>query len=147
MTDEERLFALAQCCVTDAVTALEYDTPLVPFAKLLSTDGDYRDIYTEDQNEANCYENLVMRLRAEVLMDDIEAVSVTARVTIPEHLSASSPQGIRIHLEEKAKIHAKLSARLLYIPYELLSIEGESKRHVMLHTPLCVGIPMQIYAP
>lgn len=147
MTHEEQLFDLAERCVADAVSALEHDTPLVPFAKLLGTDGESRTVFTEGVDEANCYENLVTRLKAEVQMGDIEAVTLTARVTIPEHLNASSAQGIRIHIEEKAKIHTKLSARLLYIPYDLLGIEGDAKRHVVLHDPLSVGMPMQIYAP
>ncbi|MEJ2468564.1 MAG: hypothetical protein P8Y51_05760 [Campylobacterales bacterium] len=145
MTDEDKLFEMVERCVADAVLALENDTALTPFAKVLVNDGSVRDISCAAEEEKTCYETLLNRLKAEVQMGDIEAVALAARVTIPEHYNAPSPQGIRIHLEEKALTHKKLSGRLLYIPYELLASENSEKRSVMLHNPIAIGRPMEVY--
>jgi hypothetical protein len=145
MIDEEQLFEMVERCVADAVLALENDAPLIPFAKVLSNDGSIRDIPCASEEEKACYEALLTRLKAEVKMGDIDAVALTARVTIPEHYNAPSPQGIRIHLEEKALADKKISGRLLYIPYELLASENSEKRSVMLHNPIAIGIPMEVY--
>jgi hypothetical protein len=145
MADEEKLFEMVERCVADALLALENESPLPPFAKVLGRNGSLRDIACGDADEKTCYEVLLERLRGEVKMGDIDAVALTARVTIPDHYAPPSPQGIRIHIEEKAKAGKKLSARLLYIPYELFAAETESTLSVMLHNPISIGIPMEIY--
>ena len=145
METEEKLFEMVERCVADAVRALERGTPLSPFAKLLASNGTVRDLTCGHADEKSCYETLLKRLRGEVRMGDIDAVAVTARVTIPDHYGAPSPQGIRIHLEEKSQRHRKLSAKLLYVPYELFAADGGGKRSVMLHSPIAVGLPMEIY--
>jgi len=145
MNDEDRVFDMVERCVADAVLALENDAPLPPFAKLLTSDGTVRDVPCSAENEKACYEALLLQLKGEVKMGDIEAIALLARVTIPEHYNAPSPQGIRIHLEEKANVHKKISARLLYIPYELFGTENGEKRSVMLHNPIAIGMPMEVY--
>lgn len=145
MLDEESLYAMVERCVADAVLALEDDIPLPPFAKLLARDGGVRDLACGETDEKTCYETLLHRLRAEVKMGDIDAVALCARVTIPEQYAPPAPQGIRIHLEEKARAGEKIAAKLLYVPYELFASENAEKRSVMLHHPLAVGIPMEVY--
>ena len=145
MQSEEKLFELVERCVADAVLALEEDAPLPPFAKVLHSDGRLRDIPCLGDDEKTCYEMLLGRLRGEVAMGDIDAVALTARVTIPEHYGAPSPQGIRIQLEERSRRHEKLSAKLLYVPYELLASGDAQKRSVLLHRPIAVGLPYEIY--
>ncbi|UFS63654.1 hypothetical protein LOH54_05850 [Sulfurimonas sp. HSL-3221] len=145
MTDEEKLFEMVERCVADAVIALENDRPLLPFAKLLAQNGTVRDLACESVEEKQCYEHLLERLKGEVKMEDVDAVALVARVTIPEQYSAPSPQGIRIHVEEKAQAHKKISARLLYVPYDLFAADGEAKRSVMLHNPIAIGMPMEVY--
>lgn len=136
---------MVERCVADAVSALEADKPVTPFAKLLVTDGSVRDIPCTEANEQRCYETLLARLKAEVEMGDIDAVALTARVTIPNQYGAPAPQGIRIHVEEKANRYEKISARLLYIPYELFASESKNKRTAMLHNPIAVGMPMEVF--
>lgn len=143
--DDESIFEMVERCVADAMLALEKSEPFVPFAKVLMQDQTHRDIPCTDANEQVCYEALLARLKGEVKMDDIDAVAITARVTIPEQYNAPSPQGIRIHIEEKALAHKKLSARLLYIPYDLLAVEGSEQRSIVLHNPIAVGMPMAVY--
>jgi len=143
--DDERLFEMVERCVADAMLALENSEPFIPFAKVLMHDHTHRDIPCTEGTEQACYEALLERLKGEVLMDDIDAVAITARVTIPEQYNAASPQGIRIHIEEKALMDRKLSARLLYIPYDLLETESGGRRSVLLHNPIAVGMPMAVY--
>ena len=145
MADEEKLFAMVERCVADAGLALENETPLAPFAKLLASDGSVQELPCTETDEKQCYASLLARLRAEVKMGDIEAVALCARVTIPDHYNAPSPQGIRIHIEEKSKAHKKIAAKLLYVPYELFAGENSAKRSVMLHAPLSIGMPMEVY--
>jgi hypothetical protein len=144
--DEDKLFEMVERCVADALLALENETPLIPFAKLLVTDGSVRDLPCSAEDEKRCYEALLAQLKGEVQMGDIDAIAITARVTIPDHYNAPSPQGIRIHIEEKALAHKKISGRLLYIPYEIFATDGTGTRSVMLHNPIAIGMPMEVYA-
>lgn len=136
---------MVERCVADAVLALETDTPIVPFAKLLAADGTVRELSCSETDKARCYESLLARLKAEAGMGDIDAVALTARVTIPDHYGPPTPQGIRIHIEEKANVHKKIAARLLYVPYELFASKEDAKRSVMLHNPISVGMPMEVF--
>ena len=145
MADEEKVFEMVERCVADAVLALENGTPLSPFAKMLTAAGEVRDLSCGETDEHLCYETLLQRLREAVTADALDAVALTARVTIPDYFNPASTQGVRIHLEEKADLHKKHSARLLYVPYELYAVEGSDKRSVMLHQPIAVGIPMEVY--
>lgn len=146
MAEEEKVFEMVERCVADAVLALENGTPFIPFAKVLDTGGHIRDIACDTPEQTQCYETLLTRLRAEAKMGDIEAVALSARVNIPEHYHPDAPNGIRIHLEERAKADRKVSARLLYIPYELFGSENGGDLTVMLHKPLSIGMPMEIFS-
>ncbi len=145
MTDEEKVFEMVERCIADAVLALENGTPLTPSAKLLTEGGEVRDLSCGETDEQRCYETLLQHLRTEVKAHAVDAVALTARVTIPDYFNPASTQGVRVHLEEKADLHKKHSARLLYVPYELYAVEGSDKRSVMLHQPIAVGMPMEVY--
>ncbi len=143
--DEEKIFDMVERCVADAVLALENEIPFIPFAKVLETGGDIRDITCDMPEQTRCYEALLARLRAEAKMGDIEAIALCARVNIPEHYHPDASNGIRVHLEERAKAGQKVSARLLYVPCELFGSKNKAQVTVMLHQPLSIGMPMEIF--
>lgn len=143
--NDDKLFNMVERCVADAVLALKDSAPLAPFAKMLRTDGTHLDIACDTDDDESCYTRLQARLKAEVQMGDIDAVALCARVTIPEHCNAPTPQGLRIHIEEKALRDQRLSARLLYVPYALISHAPDTARSVLLHNPIAIGMPMEIY--
>ena len=143
--DDERIFAMVEHAVNQAVERLEKNRPLPPFALLLDSDGKIREIPCTETPEERCYESLLQRVRAETQMGDIDAFALTARVTIPEHYRPEAPQGIRVHIEEKAASQRKIAARLIYVPYDLFGAEGSDRRSAMLHTPISIGMPAEIF--
>jgi len=139
--NDDTLFDFTHRCIYEAADILRTEATFAPFARALKTDGSVERFACDDTDERSCYTRLLARLRAEVGMDDIDAAALVADVTIPAQYDPVSPTGIRVHLEEKAKRHKKVSARLLYVPYDKAG--GE----VILHPPISVGMPMEIYAP
>jgi len=143
--DDERLFEMVETCVADAVSLLERRIALDPFAMTLEADGTPRRIDHNEPDSEVRYEILLESLRAEARSGEILAAVLLARVTIPDDYGPAVPEGIRLHIEERATAHEKIAARLLYIPYQLFKAEGEESLSVHLHHPISVGMPSEIF--
>jgi hypothetical protein len=143
--DDERLFEMIEACVASAVKALENDEPLHPFAMVLDADGTSRHVGDGSEDHQKRYEKLLEALRIEARKKEIMAAALLARVTIPSGYAPAVPEGIRIHVEERASSGEKLAARFLYIPYQLYRTEEEAKIAVRLHNPIPVGFPSEIF--
>ena len=73
-------------------------------------------------------------------------MALLSNVTIPESFSPVVESGIRIHVEEKAfEADNKLSARLLYIPYQLYRTKDDDTVHIHLHDPIPVGLGCEVF--
>jgi hypothetical protein len=143
--DDEKLFEMLETCVASAVTALENEEPLYPFAMVLDTDNTARHVRNGEEDQQKRYERLLEMLRAEAQEKKIKAAALLARVTIPSGYSPAVPEGIRIHVEERSSSGEKLAARFLYIPYQLYRTEEDAKVQVKLHNPIPVGFPSEIF--
>jgi hypothetical protein len=143
--DDEKLFEMVEACVASAVTALENEEPLHPFAMVLDPEGTTRRVDDGEEEQQKRYERLLEMLKAEAREKKIDAAALIARVTIPSSYNPAVPEGIRIHIEERASSGKKLAARFLYIPYQLYRAENEAKIAVRLHNPIPVGFPSEIF--
>jgi hypothetical protein len=144
--DDEKLFEMLDECVKRAVTLLEKGETLNPFAMTLEADDSTQYLSLDETDQEEHYTMLLEALQAEAKEGQIKAAALLARVTIPEHFGPTVPEGIRIHVEERASSHEKIAARLLYIPYQLFRAEGDPKVSVHLHHPIPVGFPTEIFA-
>ncbi|MDX1294656.1 MAG: hypothetical protein R3302_00215 [Sulfurimonadaceae bacterium] len=143
--DDEKIFGMLDQCIEKAVFALENGQRLEPFAMTLEADDTTQYIAFDEADHEKHYELLLEALRAEAKNGGVKAVALIARVTIPENFNPTVPEGIRIHVEERASSHEKIAARLLYIPYQLFRKEGDEKVNVHLHHPIPVGLPSEIF--
>ncbi len=143
--NDEKLFEMLEIYVADAVAVLEKGERLDPFAMILEADDTHRPLYLDEPDTERRYDLLHQALKAEAAHGEIKAAALLARVTIPENYGPAVPEGIRIHVEERASAHEKLSARLLYIPYQLYRAEGQEYIRVHLHHPIPVGMPSEIF--
>lgn len=143
--DDEQLFEMLDDCVAKAVKTLEKGESLEPFAMILEADESARHLSFDESNHEAHYMQLLEALRAEAKRGEIKAAALLARVTIPENFGPAVPEGIRIHVEERASSHEKIAARLLYIPYQLYRSEGDTAIRVHLHHPIPVGLPSEIF--
>jgi len=73
---------------------------------------------------------------------DVDVMVLAVDTLIPEKFVKDVPAAIRLHLEEKSQAEKKLSARYLYVPYELCST-GKNDLYVRLHAPIAVGFPAE----
>ncbi len=144
--DDEKLFEMLDSCIARAVKRLENGVPLEPFAMTLEADDAAVLLDLGEADAEKHYDMLIEALRAEAQHGQIKAVAILARVTIPDHFAPEVPEGIRIHVEERAASQAnKIAARLLYIPYRLYRSEKEETIRVHLHNPIPVGFPSEIF--
>jgi hypothetical protein len=143
--DDEKLFEMLDECVKRAVTILENGETLKPFAMTLEADDTTQYLSLGEADQEKHYTLLLEALKAEAKQGQIKAAALLARVTIPEHFGPDVPEGIRIHVEERASSHDKIAARLLYIPYQLYRTQDDAKIRVHLHHPIPVGLPSEIF--
>lgn len=143
--NDEKLFEMLDACVAEAVNLLEKGETLEPFAMILECDDRAHRLSFDESDQERLYTRLHEALKAEAARGEIKATALLARVTIPEGFGAPVSDGIRIHVEERASSHKKLSARLLYIPYQLYRTGEEGKITVHLHPPIPVGMPAEIF--
>ena len=113
---------------------------------VLEADNNIRSIAIEEENGEERYEALLQALKDEAKTEQITAVALLANVTIPDSFAPAVSSGIRIHIEEKYfAADNKLSARLLYVPYQLYKTKDDEQVHIQLHDPIPVGLACEIF--
>ena len=158
--DNEHLFAMLDECIAYAQEVLVSSQNLHSFAMVLEPNNDVRSIDVDEQDGERRYEALLQILREEAREDKITAMALLSNVTIPENFSPAVPSGIRIHIEERSmeplnrdlsgetelkNFKDKLSARLLYVPYQLYRTKESEEIHIHLHDPIPVGLACEVF--
>jgi len=158
--DNEELFLMLEECVGYASKQLIEGNTLESFAMVLAEDNSTRHISIDEMDGELRYEELLEILRSEAKTQNINAIALLSNVTIPDNFNPSISTGIRIHIEEKKQtrlrsnfsgeaasinIHDKLSARLLYVPYQLFKTKSDDTVQIQLHDPIPVGLACEIF--
>jgi hypothetical protein len=144
--DNEHLFIMLDECINYAKEVLTSSKQLESFAMVLEPNNDIRSIHSEQSDGELRYEELLEALREEAKADKVTAIALLSNVTIPENFSPAVSSGIRIHVEEKDfQADNKLSARLLYVPYQLYKVKGDDSVQIQLHDPIPVGLACEIF--
>lgn len=153
--DNEELFLMIEASVEHASKQLTSEQNLVSFAMVLEKDNTHRHINSTIPEGETRYENLLEQLRSQAHNDEVVAMALLSNVTIPENFNAAVSSGIRIHIEHKPsllpsqqssqEIHNKLSARLLYVPYQLYKTKDDDTINIQLHEPIPVSMASEIF--
>ena len=144
--DDENLFKMIETCVAFAVERLEKSEVLYPFAMLLERGENIESLKSDEDDHEKSYVDLVEMLKTAVERDEVQAIALLARVSIPASFAPVVEEGIRIHIEERKFSDKKIGARYLYIPYQLYkTAEADSKVTVKLHPPIPVSFPQEIF--
>jgi len=144
--DNEHLFVMLDDCIDYAKEILTSSKTLESFAMVLEVDNNVRSIHIQDQRGEERYEALLQVLRDEAKAEKVTAIALLANVTIPDSFSPAVSSGIRIHIEEKNfEADNKLSARLLYVPYQLYKTKEDEQVRIQLHDPIPVGLACEIF--
>jgi len=144
--DNEHLFIMLDECINYAKEVLTSSKQLESFAMVLEPNNDIRSIHSDESDGELRYEELLEILREEAKTDKITAIALLSNVTIPESFSPAVSSGIRIHVEEKDfQADNKLSARLLYVPYQLYKTKEDDSIQIQLHDPIPVGLACEIF--
>lgn len=144
--DNEHLFIMLDECINYAKEVLISSQNLSSFAMVLEHDNSIRSLELNEANDEIRYEKLLEMLKIEAKEEKITAMALLSNVTIPENFSPTVSSGIRIHIEEKAfKADNKLSARLLYVPYQLFKTKEDETIQIHLHDPIPVGLGCEIF--
>lgn len=138
--DDEKAFSILEQAVYKAQKSLEETKHFQPFLILLNDDGEIELFENEVKDSTESYTKLEDTLNDRVKEGDVDVVVLAVDTLIPEKFMKDVPAAIRLHLEEKSQAEKKISARYLYVPYELCRV-GESELFVRLHTPIAVGFP------
>jgi len=142
MSDDEKAFMLLEEAVNKAQLSLEKTKYFQPFLMLLNEAGKIEVFENELKDSMESYALLEETLKECIEMGDIEVMVLVVDTEIPEKFVEDIPHGIRLHLEEKSQAGKKISARFLYVPYELCQVPNE-EMYVKLHTPIAVGFPAE----
>lgn len=144
--DNEHLFIMLDECINYAKEVLISSQTLSSFAMVLEHDNSMRSLELNVTDDETRYEKLLEMLKNEAKEDKITAMALLSNVTIPENFSPAVSSGIRIHIEEKAfKADNKLSARLLYVPYQLFKTKEDNTIQIHLHDPIPVGLGCEVF--
>jgi len=158
--DNEELFLMLEECVGHASQQLTSGQNLESFAMVLEASNTKRHISVDEMDGEMRYEELLEILRDAAKTQGITALALISNVTIPENFKSAVSTGIRIHIEEKKQprsqsdfsgeaasnnIYDKLSARLLYVPYQLFKTTSDDTIQIQLHDPIPVGLACEIF--
>ena len=140
--DDEKAFKVLEEAVHKAQQSLEKTKYFQPFLMLLNDAGKIEVFENEITDSTKSYAMLEKILKESIKMGDVDVMVLAVDTEIPENFVKDIPHGIRLHLEEKSQIDEKISARFLYVPYELCKVENE-EMYVKLHAPIAVGFPAE----
>jgi len=144
--DNEELFLMLEECVAYASVQLTKGQSLESFAMVLDTENNTHHISVEQMDGEIRYEELLDILRVQAKDEKIIALALLSNVTIPDNFNPSVSTGIRLHIEEKNfKADNKLSARLLYVPYQLFKTASNDTIEIKLLDPIPVGLACEIF--
>ena len=144
--DNEHLFVMLDECIEYASKILISDNTLNSFAMVLDKDNNIGSVSSDETDGFIRYEYLLQTLRDEAKTNKIAAIALLANVTIPDNFNAPVSSGIRIHIEEKAfTSDNKLSARLLYVPYQLFKTKDDETTQIKLHDPIPIALACEIF--
>ena len=140
--DDAKALQLLEKAVYKAQDSLEATKHFQPFL-MLRTDTGKIEIFDNDiEDSIQSYEALEDILTERIKEDDVDVMVLVVDTQIPERFAEDVPMGIRVHLEEKSQRDKKISARYLYVPYELCSTD-KCALFVKLHMPIPIGIPAE----
>ncbi len=140
--EDEKAFSILEQAVYKAQRSLEQTKQFQPFLMLLNDAGEIELFENEVQDTTASYALLEDTLRARIKEGDVDVMVLVADTLLPEKFVNDVPSSIRLHLEEKSQIDKKISARFLYVPYELCRL-GDDDMFVRLHAPIPVGFPAE----
>ena len=140
--EDEKAFSILEQAVYKAQKSLEITKHFQPFLMLLNDAGDIELYENEVEESTESYTLLEETLNDRVKEGDVDVMVLAVDTLIPEKFDQGIPSSIRLHLEEKSQIDKKISARFLYVPYELCRI-GDDKLFVKLHAPIPIGFPAE----
>ena len=146
MNDDEKALSVLESAVEKAQLSLEKTKYFQPFLMILNRKGKIEVFENDIKDPAESYALLEKAVEGMVKMGDIEVMVLAVDTLIPDNFVKDVPQGIRMHLEEKSQADKKISARFLYVPYELCQVKHE-EMYVKLHTPIAVGFPAEYILP
>lgn len=139
---DERALEVLEKAVYRAQNLLELTKHFQPFLMLLNEVGEIELFENEVKDSIESYALLEDTLRARIKEGDVDVMVLAVDTLMPEKFVKDVPSSIRLHLEEKSQIDKKISARFLYVPYELRRI-GDGELFVKLHAPIPVGFPAE----
>ena len=140
--EDEKAFKVLEEAVQKAQESLEKTKHFQPFLMLLNDTGTIEVFENEIKDSTQSYAVLEEILKESIKMGDVDVMILAVDTVIPENFVKDIPHGIRLHLEEKSQIDEKISARFLYVPYELCKL-GNDEMYVKLHAPIAVGFPAE----
>ena len=140
--DDEKAFSILEQAVYKAQKSLEQTKNFQPFLMLLNDAGEIELFENEVKDTTESYALLEDTLKKRIKEGDVDVMVLVVDTLIPEKFVQDVPSSIRLHLEEKSQIDKKISARFLYVPYELCRV-GDGEIFVKLHSPIPVGFPAE----
>ena len=141
--EDEKAFNLLEQAVLKAQKSLEQTKYFQPFLMLLNDAGEIELFENEVEDSTESYSLLENILRERVKEGDVDIMVLVVDTLIPERFVQDVPSSIRVHLEEKSQMEKNISARFLYVPYNLYRVGDESEISVKLHAPIPVGFPAE----
>lgn len=142
ISHDERAMLVLEKAVERAKNQLEKTKHFQPFLMLLNGEGTIEVFENERKDSTESYTLLEDTLKVRMEKGDVDVMVLAVDTLIPEKFAKDVPSAIRLHLEEKSQVEKKISARFLYVPYELCST-GDDELFVRLHAPVAVGFPAE----
>jgi len=139
---DERAMLVLEKAVERAKDQLVKKKFFRPFLMILNNEGIIEIVENEVADNIKSYDLLGNMLKERILKEGVDVLVLAVDTLVPEKLSQDVSSSIRLHLEEKSQVDKIVSARFLYVPYELCKI-GEGEVFVRLHAPIPLGFPAE----
>ena len=143
MSDDDRAIMILEKAVFRAKKELEIKQNFRPFAMILHNDGKIKSIENRVEDIEESYELLRNSMEIRAREDSVDVIALVIDTLIPERFEKGVPTGIRLHLEEKSQENKQVSARYIYVPYELCKTTTSSEIFAKLYAPVPVGFPAE----
>ena len=110
-----------------------------PFGMIMDDNYNIEIIKNDIEDIEESYDSLGEEVNKYIAKGSVDILVLAVDTDIPDNLSKGVSSSIRLHIEEKSQRANDISARFLYVPYELCKVEG-GEIFTKLHTPIAVGL-------
>ena len=142
LNNDEKALLILEKAVEIASSEIVKKETFNPFLLLMDENDEIRTFNNDIDDSTDSYNKLSETAIKEVKKGNVSVLVLVVDTIMPDKFNSDEPNTIRLHLEEAHLINEKISARYIFVPYNLYK-DKEDEIFIDLGKPTPVAFPAE----